>query len=88
MAETPPLPSREDAEAWLHTSAGSGYGRQFVQAYVSRQLADREEATDYEAAAAAYSEARQNGNAPRYPATEADRMWSRKIVEAAIGDTE
>ncbi len=53
----------------------------------SEHLVDRE-AIDYEAAAAAYSDARQNGNAPRYPATEADRMWSRKIVEAAIGDTE
>ena len=36
------LPSRKDAEAWLHTSAGSGYGRRFVQAYVSGQLVDRE----------------------------------------------
>ncbi len=40
------LPSREDAEAWLHSSAGSGYGRQFVQAYAKGQLVDRKTIED------------------------------------------
>ncbi len=89
MAETP-LPSRADAiemMAWHSQRLDSDEVWALIAARASGRLVDRE-AIDYEAAAAAYSEARQNGNAPRYPATEADRMWSRKIVEAAIGDTE
>ena len=77
------LPSREEAEAWLHTSAGSGYGRRFVQAYVSGRLVDRE-AIDYEAMWREYQES-SFGNLGR-PFTEKRRTEMEALAAAALGE--
>ncbi len=90
------LPNREEALNWLHGSAGSGYGRQFVTAYIYEDLkteAEWRETINREAAAKVWHAevGRRSGTNltwdATYPDEQADFLEvASRAIDAALGD--